>query len=113
MDELEVPFGLAGIQIDRHQAIAVKAVAWTLAAVKVRGGRFHRKISEIGDRIGGELCPHAGIAGIFIGVVEPSLGARLSLLRNRAELPEALAGAHIEGARRTLVVLEAGRREAF
>ena len=107
MDELEVPFGLAGIQVHRHQAVAVKTIARALAAIKVRRRLFDRQISQIGHRVGSDLRPYTGVAGIFVGAVQPSLSAGLALLRNGAELPDALAGAHIEGARRTLVVLEA------
>ena len=113
MDQLEVPLHLAGVDVHRHQAVAIKTSTRTLAAIKVGGRLFHRQIHQTRIRIRRHLRPNTRVAGIFVGVLQPGLRAGLALLRNGVELPDLLARAHIIRPRRTLVVLEAAGREAF
>ena len=56
MDELEVPFRLAGVEIDGHQAVAVETGAGALAAIEI----------EVGDSTGRYARPASGSAVISV-----------------------------------------------
>ena len=113
MDGLEVPFHLAGLEVNRHQALPYKPVAGPLTAIEVRRRRFNRQVGEAGFRIGGHFGPDAGVAGVFRRAFEPGVVAGLTLLRNGVKFPELPAGTHVVGARRALVVAITRRRETF
>src|ERR1041384_1801335 len=98
MDELEVPLPLTGLQIDRDEAFAEQVVAGPVAAVVVRGRRFHRQIHEPEVLVDAGLRPDTDVAVARPRVVLPCLGAELSGSRDRVERPEKLPAARIEGA---------------
>ena len=52
MHQLEMPFALAGLQIDRDQALAEQRIAWTFAAVVVGAGASGGDEYEVIGRIG-------------------------------------------------------------
>src|SRR5580692_8813695 len=95
MDDLVVPFDLAGLKINRHQAIAIQPIAGAMTAVEVGRRRLYRQIGKAGFRIGSDLSPYAGVAGVFRRTIEPGFIAGLAFLRDGVEFPKLLAAAHI------------------
>ena len=112
VDELEVPLPLARLQIDRHQALAEKVVAGTVAAVVVAGRDLDREVGDAQFLVHRQVGPHARVAGVDRRVVQPGVAAELVGGRDGVENPLPLAGPHVEAADVALDVLAAGWRAA-
>ena len=94
----------AGLQVDRDEALGVEVVAGAVAAVLVDGRRFDRQIDDAGFGVGGDLRPHADVAGPVPRSVFPRLVTGLAGAGHRVEAPDLLAGAGVEGAHEALDV---------
>src|SRR4029453_8908841 len=99
------PLADTGLQIDGHEAFAKEIVARAMTAIEVGRRGLDRPIHETGFRIGGYLCPHAGIAVDRPGVIFPGLAANFTRSWNRVERPQRFAGADVERAREPLAVV--------
>src|SRR5262249_12530746 len=97
-DELVVPYLLAGRRLEAHEAVAIKAVPWTMPAIVVVGGRADRQINVAELLIRAHWRPDVGVPGFLPGIVLPSLDSGLARLGNRVEGPKQAAGAHVEAA---------------
>src|SRR5437773_4556074 len=95
MDELEAPLPLARLQIDANEALRKKVIAGTMPAVIVARRRLDRQVSEPEIFIDRDLRPHACVAVLIPGIIQPSVIAELARHRNRVENPEALARSNI------------------
>src|SRR5689334_11003493 len=113
MHDLVIPFARTGLEIETDEALAVEIVARAMSTVVVARRRFDGQIDESQILVHRDLRPDAGVAGVLGRSVEPRLGSRLALLRNRVEGPEALASAHVEAADVAFVVPETLRRRPF
>ena len=93
--ELVVPLQLAGVGVERDDAVAVQVVAEPRAAVPV--GRRIAGAEEHEVRLGvvGAGVPDAGAAGLP-RLARPGLVARLAGTGNRVEAPDLLAGLRVE-----------------
>ena len=96
--ELEVPFPLAGFQIERDEALAEEAAARPVAAVIVAGRQLHRQEHHAELFVDSHLRPHARVARVGPGVFFPRVVAELARERNRVENPQPLAGARVVAA---------------
>ena len=106
MHSLEVPEVLSGLRLDRDDRVAVGVVPGPIAAVVVRRGAADREVDDAPLDV--DRCverPHVGAGAILpAGVVvrfllAPGVMTRLSGLRDAPELPQLLAGDHVERAR--------------
>src|SRR5207249_6824660 len=104
MDQLEMPFALAGFQIDADQRFAEKIVAGTMATVKIAGGRFDGQIDEAELFVDGNLRPYASVAGVFGGALFPCVVAELAFFRDGVKNPETLAGTDVEAPNVSFIV---------
>ncbi len=84
-----------------------------MAAVDVVRGRFDRQVRQPRLLVDRHLRPHAGVAGVVGGIIQPRVGADLTLLRNRVEDPETLARSHVVSADVALVGFLIARRHPF
>ena len=113
MRDLEVPFALAGLQIDAHQAVSKQVVPRPVPAVKVRRGVFHGQVNQAELFINRDLRPHAGVAVDGPRLVLPGVVAELAGTGNRVERPEHFAALHVEGTDQALGVVVGPDRHAF
>ena len=100
MDELVVPESLAGVDIHRHQAVGEQIITVMVSTVVVVRRHLGRKIDDTELRVGADLSPHAGVAGVTPRVVAVFVGPR-----NRVEDPLALAAVSVEATNITLHAL--------
>ena len=98
MDQLEMPLALAGLQIDRHEALAEEAGARPIRAEVVTGGKFDGQIGDAELFVDADLSPRAGIARVRPRVVQPGVVPEFARPRDRVKDPEPLARAHVESA---------------
>ena len=96
--ELEVPLALAGVEVDRHQALGEQVVAGPVAAVVVGRRGLDRQVRDAQLLVHGDLRPDPGVAGVDGRVVQPGLAPELARLRDGVEDPQALARPHVEAA---------------
>src|SRR5258708_12628364 len=92
------------------QEPAKDLTAAQVPAVKIAGGRLHRQIDQSELLVHGDLCPDAGVASVFRGTFLPGVVAKLALLRDGMENPEAPAGSHAESPHVSFLVPHALRR---
>src|SRR5713226_8102083 len=111
--QLEVPFALAGFQIDADQGLPEQIVSRAVPTVKIAGRRLHRQVNQSELFVHRDLRPNPGVTGIFRGTLLPRVVAELALLRYGMENPEALAGSNVESANVSLIVAHALRGHAF
>ena len=64
MDELVVPLALAGLEIQRDQALAEQVIARPMTAVVVAGRQLDGQIDQPELFVDRHLRPHAGVAGV-------------------------------------------------
>ncbi len=93
---LKVPHELAAVRRDREQALGVKIIAVTIAAVIVVGRRADRNEHEAELGIRAERRPRVGVARVLPRLVLPRLDAGLGPLRHRVEEPLRRAGYDVE-----------------
>ena len=110
--QLIVPLPLAGLQIDRDDALAEQVVAGPMTAIVVAGRRLDRQIRHPQFFIDGDLSPDAGVAGVRPRIVQPGIVAELARPRNRVEDPQPLARLDVESADVALFVALAARHAA-
>src|ERR1700693_1997476 len=91
-----MPLALAGVEIDRDQALAEQSVTRPMASVVVTRRQLHGQVHHIEIFIHGNLPPHAGIAGVGPGILLPGVEPEFAGLGDRMENPEAFARAHVE-----------------
>ena len=108
MHGLEVPDPLAGLGIDRDDALGEQVVAGTHAAVPVVGRGSRGQIDVAKLLVDGHRAPDVRVAAVAPGLVVPSVGAELLALRDGVEDPFHLAGACVEAAHVARVRLAAG-----
>src|SRR5882724_1519942 len=113
MHQLEMPFALAGFQVDADQRFAEEIVAGAMAAVKIAGWGFDRQIDKAELFVDGNLRPDAGVAGVFGGALFPGVVAKFAFLGDGVKNPEALAGTDVEAANVSFIVAHAAWRHAF
>ena len=111
--ELEMPLPLAGLVVDRDDALGEQVVAGTEAAVEVRARRLDRQVREPELLVDRHLIPDADVAVDRPRIVQPGVVAELAGPRNRVERPQPLAGAHVEAADQPFGVVVRLRRAAF
>src|SRR5208337_4553002 len=84
--ELEIPFELAGLGIERENRIGVEIVAHAFAAIEVGTGISDGPEESVGLGIVG-AC-HPGVAGtVFYIFARPCFRARFARLRDSPESP--------------------------
>ena len=110
--ELEVPLPHAGLHVDRDDAVREQVVARTMAAVFVAEAFADGDVDETEFRIGAVRRPRIVLADADrpdLRAVLPRFGAELTRLRNEIELPELLAGVHVEAADEARDVVQSQR----
>ena len=113
VDDLIVPFALAGFQVDAHQAVAEQVVARTMTAVQVRRGIFNRQIHEPELLVDGNLRPDARVAVDRPRFLLPGIVAEVARLGNRVERPQQLAALRVPRAHQPLGVVVGLHRQPF
>ena len=94
--ELEIPFELAGVRIEREDAIGVEVVARTWTSIEV--GRRITGAPEDGVQFRVKRTGHpSGAAAEFVAFTGPTGGAKFSRTRNRPEAPYFLTAVRIVG----------------
>ncbi len=91
-DGLEVPFELAGIDVERDDRAGIEIVAGPSLRIEHVHGIAGAEIGEVRLRIEGRLGPHAAAAERNGARIGPGLRARLARLRHHREPPQELAG---------------------
>ena len=94
--ELEIPFQLAGVGIERDHGIAVEIGALANVAVPVGTGIADAPVGQIQLRIVGAGNPD-GSAAVLPGIARPCLMAGLARAGDRVEPPGFFAGRGIVG----------------
>ena len=99
MDHLVVPFAHAGLDVQRHQAVAEQVVAVPVDAHHVGVGQLYPAIDQAQFLVGRHRRPAAGIARRFrLARNQPGVVAEFTFPRNGVEYPLALAGLDVEAA---------------
>ena len=98
VQNLEVPFALAGLCVQRHDALAEETVARLVAAPEVVGCALDGEIDHAQLGIGRHHRPDGCCAKVLPAVILPRVVAEFAGARNRVEGPQALAGADVEAA---------------
>ena len=112
MDHLEVPTLLAGLHVERHDAVAVEVVTVPMPAVLVAERHADRDIDETQRGIRGIRRPRVVLADTRradFGSVLPGIRPFLTLLRDQVEFPQLFAGANVEPANPSGKVAQARR----
>ena len=107
-----MPLALAGLDVERDEALTEQPTARTMAAVVIAGRKLHRQVYHPELFVDGHLRPHADVACVGPRPVLPRLVAELASLRQRVEDPEPFAGARVVAADIALLVRAALRRAA-
>src|ERR1700733_1062008 len=94
--ELEIPFQLSGIRIERNYGTRIEVVAWTLVIVEVRRRIPRAPVDQVQLGIIGAVIPGSG-AGAFRSADPPGFRSRLSRPGSGPEAPQPLAGLRIVG----------------
>ena len=97
VDELKMPFTLAGLEIDADQAVGKEIIAGAMASVKIGTRRFDGQVGKAKVFVYRHLGPHTGVAVDGPGFIEPAVIAEFAGPRNGVELPKLFAGMDIEG----------------
>ena len=106
--ELEVPFELAGIGVERDHAIAIEVVAGAMVAIPIGTGIADAPVGEIEIGIVGARDPDGGAAGLP-GIAGPGFVAGFARAGDGVEAPGFLAGRGVVGGDETAdAVLAAG-----
>src|SRR6476661_9402737 len=113
VNDLEVPLALAGLQIERDEALAEQPGPGAIAAVRIDGWRLDRQVHKPGFWIRRHLGPHAGVAGPVPGAILPGVVTEFAGTGHRVEAPELLAGSDVEGAHQPFGVVRVLVAESF
>ena len=95
MHRLEVPHPLAGLDVERDQALGEQVVARPVAAVVVAGRRARRQVHVAQLLVGAHRRPDVGVARVAPRLVAPGVGAEVVPPRHRAEDPPHVPGAGV------------------
>ena len=98
MDGLVVPLPLAGLDIERDEALVEQRVARPVAAVIIARRHFDGQVDQAELEVRAHLRPHAHVAVLQGRFILPGVVAKLAGLRNRVENPQPLARLHVEAA---------------
>src|SRR5690349_1058914 len=98
MYSLEIPDQLAGLGVQRQEAIREEVIAYSLLACEVASRRTGRHVDDAPLLIDSHARPVVRSARVGPSVLRPRLVAFFAGMRNRMELPAQCAGANIEGA---------------
>src|SRR5260370_21697519 len=100
MHGLEIPFHLAGVDVECHDGITEQVVAFTIAAVEIAGRAAIRGVKSFARLIDshGE-APVVDAGAILPAAGRPGLIARLAGAWHGVELPQLGAGARVVSAR--------------
>ncbi len=96
VDQLVVPDHLSRPDIEADQAVRVKVLAGTVAAIDVVGRGLDIQIDIAQLRVHGERPPDTGVPRVIRRAVVPGFVARLAFAGNGVEDPLLFACAHIE-----------------
>ena len=100
MHRLEVPAILAGLGIDRDDRVREEIVAGTIAAPVVARRSGDRHVEDAALFVERHVPrPHVHARAIPPSVIEPGVVTELAGQRHGVEVPQPLAGAHVERAR--------------
>ena len=94
--ELEVPFELAGVAIERHERTGVEVVAAARIGIPVGTGIADAPVDQVGFGIVGAGDPGGAAAGLP-GVAGPGFVAGFAGSGNGVEAPRAAAGLRVVG----------------
>src|SRR5262249_1070734 len=89
--ELEMPFELSGLEIERDNRAGVKIVAAPSASVEIRPGISGGPVEQVQIRIEGSAEPGSPATPLNRKIA-PGLRARIALGGNGIKAPELLAG---------------------
>ena len=98
VDELLVPEALAGVGVERQQAIGEQIRTVAVAAPEIRLGRFGGHVEDAALLIEREAGPVRHGAGRLVPIRRPGMVAVFARVRDRVEDPTQLAVAHVVGA---------------
>jgi hypothetical protein len=112
MRRLVVPLALAGLDVERDQALVEQRIARPVAAVVVAGRHLNGNVDETEFEIGAELRPRACVAVTIGALVEPCVVSILARLGHGVKDPETLAGLHVESAHVPPGIVHCPRRSA-
>src|ERR1700733_2337788 len=93
--ELEVPFQLSGIQVDRDHGVGIKVIALAHIAVEIGRGIADAPIEQVQLRIVATREPGRP-AAMLPGVISPGISAGFTRLRYGVKSPQMLAGFCVE-----------------
>src|SRR5580704_5504117 len=108
-----MPLTLAGLKIDTNQGLAKQIVPRPVPTVEIACRGFDREIHKPELFVNADLRPHARIAGVFGGAIQPRVIAELAFFGNGMEYPKALARPNVESADVPFVVPHALGCKAF
>ena len=94
--DLVVPDAPSGLEVDGDNRIGEQIAAEAVTAIVIVGRRFDGQIGVAELGIDRDRRPHAGVAGVGVGVLLPCLRAGLAVLRHRVERPFLFSGARVE-----------------
>ena len=95
MHGLEVPQALAGLHVERQQAVGKEVLAGAIAAIEVGGGRPGRDVHDPALLVDRHLPPVVGAADVLVAVGRIGVVAELARPRDDVELPQQLASQHV------------------
>src|SRR5262245_14487850 len=96
MDELLVPDDFSSLNVEADQRVGIESGSGTMPSVAVIGRRLGRQINVSQLVIGRDRSPHADVARIVRGSVQPGLISRFAFARYSVEHPEFLSSANVE-----------------
>src|SRR5262249_48328254 len=96
MDQLIMPFALAGFQIDGHEGLSKQSIAGSMAPVDIAGRQLDRQIRQAEFFVHADLSPHPSIADVVGGIIQPGVASKLARLRDGVKYPKTFARTHIE-----------------
>ena len=98
MHGLEVPQPLAGLGVEREQAVGEEVLPDPIGAIEVVVRRAGRHIDDAALLVDRHRSPVVGAADVLVRLFRPGVVAELAGLRNRVELPHLLPGDDVVGA---------------
>src|SRR2546428_13988816 len=91
MDQLPVPFLLAGARIQRHERVPIEIVPSAIRAIEVVSWRAQRRVHDPALYIDREEAPHIRARSVFPGTGRPGLRPRLARAGHGVKSPQQLA----------------------
>ena len=93
-----MPQPLAGLRVEREQAVGEEVLADPIRAVEVVVRRAGRHVDDAALFVDRKRAPVVGAADVLVRLLRPGVVAELAGQRNRVELPDLVPGDDVVGA---------------